>query len=368
MELIVLVVIPSLFILFFPVPLISVLLSIAAGTRLCDIFCNRCRANLVKTVELWSLGGAGMSFAVVVYVGDPRLRAALIYFSTMLAAKFIISFIVCREHGSARTFETMRSLNTQLLQSLYRLKTEHELIISRDDCPQEELARHLVDKRRQLHELERQYAEQIKLLTLRLDDLNDENRRKMHGIELQREEAQQIIFDLQERLDRAHDRLERSTECHVLDGKSLDAQEVRRWFEEALRRTEHELDIFSPCMSFKVVRSIKPQLRELLSNPSITIKIRYSVCDQSDARNKITQKVAKMLRKEFKHYPNFEMYRDEARAKLFICDEKFCVASGFNVLSFEGSFDDDIGGEYSENLETLRAYRAKYFDFKGESS
>ena len=362
-----LVLIPSMFIMFFPQPLISLLLSIAAGTRLCYSFFNQCRARPVKTIELWALGGAGISLIPACSFQVPGSCAALVYLSTLLSMRFIVSLIVYREDDCEQTFATMQMLNAHLQKSLQQLKAEHEFAMSKCDRGNEDLLRHVFDKRRRLHELERQYSSQMQSLTARLDELNNANRRRLREIEMQREDIQQLIFDLQERFDRLQARLDHATvKCKV--GRSIGDREVFRRFEEALRRTEFELDIFSPCMSFKVVRALKPRLKELLSNPSVKIKIRYSTCDQADARNKITQKVAKMLRKEFKRYPNFEMYRDETQAKLFICDEKFVVASSFNVLAFDGAFDDDTCGEYSDDLETLRAYRAEHFDFPHPSS
>ena len=370
MELIVLVVIPSLFIMFFPEPTVALILCIVAGTRLCCSFSAQCRARPIKKVELWSLSGAVMGFALVFNVDDERLRAALTYFALALSARFIVSLIVHREYGYASTFETMRKLNVQLQQSLEQLQSQYEFDISDRNGKPEKLLRHLQKRRRQLLDLEQHHNEQMKVLSARLEKLEAEHKIRLQELEAQREDIQQIWFDLQERFDRVQAYLTQSDGTRFFDpqAQAMSDREIHFKFEEAFQVTERELDIFSPYMSFKLVRLYKPRLKELLANPKVTIKIRYSLGEPSDARNKITQKVAKMLRKEFKRYPNFKIYRDEVRAKLFVCDEKFYVLSNFNVLAYGGEHSECNDGEYSSNAEALSQYRDRYFRFEGDNS
>ena len=369
MELIVLVLIPSLFIMFFPEPTVASILCIVAGTRLCHMFSVQCRARPIKKVDLWSLSGTVIVLAVIFSVEDEKLRAALIYFALMLSARFIVSLIVHREYGYASTFETMRKLNVQLQRSLELLRTQYEYGMSVRNRKPEELLRHLQKMRRQLLDLEQHYNEQMKVLSARLEKLEAEHKIRLQELEAQREDIQQIWFDLQERFDRVQAHLTQSDGTRFFDpqAEAMSDHLIRCKFEDAFRITERELDIFSPYMSFKLVRLYKPRLKELLSDTNVTIKIRYSLSEPSDARNKITQKVAKMLRKEFKRYPNFKIYRDEVRAKLFICDEKFYVLSNFNVLAYGGECEECSDGEYSINAEALNQYRDRYFRFEGDN-
>lgn len=368
MELVVLVIIPSVFIMFFPEPALALMLSMASGTRLCYLFFRQCRMRIEKRAEIWSLGGAAISLTAAFFIDANRLRAALIYFAAILIARFLISVIVYREHTYTQTFEAMRTLNAQLMRSMEQLKAEYKAEMSARNRKPEEVLKHLQDSRLQLTELERHYTEQMKILSARLETLDAKKKLQLQEFEMQRDEAQQLMFDLQEQFDLVQARLMKSEKpcAFAHNGRALDCDGICFKFEEALQRTERELDIFSPYMSFKVVRVFKPRLKELLSNPNVTIKIRYSVGESSDARNKITQKAAKMLRKEFKRYPNFKMYRDECRAKLFICDEKFLVLSNFNLLAYDGEGEELVEGAFSSDENILRQCREEYFSFEDE--
>ena len=358
MELIVLVTIPSMFVMFFPNRMIALMLCIAACTRLCYTFSAQCRSRPIKSVDLWSLGGSMMGFTVAFNVEDERLCAALSYFAFTLLTRFIVSLFIHREYSYTHTVDSMKALNIRFQHSIEQLSSEYERGISDQHLSPDERLKYLQDKRFQLLKLENRYNERMKVLSARLDEL-----------EPQREDAQQLMFNLQERLDQEQARLTQSDRTRFFDpqAQAINAHAVQLKFEEALQNTERELDIFSPCMSFKVVRLLKPVLKELLSNPEITVKIRYSLSDSSDTRNKITQKVAKMLRKEFKKYPNFAMCRDELQSKLFICDDKFYVLSNFNVLAFNGECDECSDNEYSSNVAALKQYRDRYFRFEGET-
>lgn len=368
MELVVLVIIPSVFIMFFPEPALALMLSIASGTRLCYLFFKQCRTRIDKRAEVWSLGGAAIALTAAFFIDANGLRAALIYLAVILIARFLISVIVYREYTYSQTFDAMRELNAQLIQSIEQLKAEYKIEMSERNRKPEEVLKQLRDKRLQVIELERHYNEQMKILSARLEALDAEEKLRLQEFESQRDDAQQSLFDLQEQFDLMQARLMQSEKpcAFVRDGRRLDCGEIRFKFEEALQRTERELDIFSPYISFKLAKMFKPRLKELLSNPNVTIKIRYSISEPSDARCRITQKAAKMLRKEFKRYPNFKMHRDNGRAKLFICDEKFFVLTGFNLLAYGGDGDDSIEGEFSSDEATLRQYRDEYFSFENE--
>ena len=117
------------------------------------------------------------------------------------------------------------------------------------------------------------------------------------------------------------------------------------------------MDIASCWLSFKVMRALKSRLKNLLER-GVTIKILYGTDDDDDARDVITRKAAKMLRREFKRYENFRLMRGEVRERLIICDEKFYVVTAYNILSFDGELD----GECSTEKDSLRRYREQYFE------
>lgn len=333
MELAMLVAAPCLFLMFFPEPLIALVLSIVAGVRLCQIFLRHCRARPIKRVDLWSIGGAAIVLSLVSCPCSERLHFAMIYFAAALVARFVVSIIVYREDDCISALRSMALLNEELETEIGRIK----------------LMRLRAESLDRLRALDRSYNNRMQALFDRFDERNDQMRSRLREAELEREDAQQLIFDLREEIERAHRSSERSAA-----GDRIGDREVRRRFDEALSSAERELDIMSARISFKVMRALKSRLKELLER-GVEIKIRY------DADDAITRKAAKMLRKDFKRYRNFEVRASEARAKIFICDEKFYVQSGFNVLSFDGLMEGADDGEYSTDAESLKECREKYF-------
>lgn len=146
--------------------------------------------------------------------------------------------------------------------------------------------------------------------------------------------------------------------------------EIREKFDRALDETESELDIFTPWMTLRVVDETMQRRFERLLSRGAALKIRYGI-DRgntlNDSRNFYTEQVADILKQRFRRYERFRMRRDDSRAKLFICDEKFYVISSFNILSNDaGSSGEEIRGElgeYSRYRGNLLKYREQYFDF-----
>lgn len=155
--------------------------------------------------------------------------------------------------------------------------------------------------------------------------------------------------------------------------QSLENRAIRDKFDEALKNTKRELDIFSPWVSENVVDWMMIDKFRALLEKGVTIKIRYGIGDLSanainqKNRNDYTAETIKALKKEFKLYPNFKVYKDNSHAKLFICDDDYYVISSFNILSFSGDYKGldqrrELG-ELSHNKELLNAYRNHYFNF-----
>ena len=275
--------------MFFPALPIAVMLSIAAGTRLCCNFFRQCRSQAKRKIEGWSLVAASIVMGIDFCIADERLTRALIYFSTLMTTRFVISLIVYCENDRASDIKRLKQLNDEMQRTFEQLKSE----------PPE-----------RLQEIEFHYSNQIKCLREQLRKTNCAQRRLLRNIEARREDIQQLIFDMLETT---------SDGCHVF-----------RQFEDALIGTKTKLEIFSPNMSFKVVRSLMPEFKRLLeANVVITIHYRAG----NDFCGKLTQKTAKMLRKEFKDRDKFRLYPDNEGIKKFIGDENLPVLSDFSILS-----------------------------------
>lgn len=164
---------------------------------------------------------------------------------------------------------------------------------------------------------------------------------------------------------------------HLLDNESkiLENAAIRRAFESALQTSTKEIDIFAAWINNHVVDERMLETFESLLDKGVTIKIRYGIGEESnpdnDKRTYWTKENAKKMKKRFSKYGNlFRMKWDNSHAKLFICDDQFYVISSFNILSFDGQYEDgnEIStrrelGEWSKNISNLQAYRKMYFDF-----
>ena len=316
------------------------MVSIAAVVRLSPIFLRFYRARPIKNVDVWSLALGSIIFGCDICTCIGRAELVIKYFAAILMMRFMISLFVHWENAPIRALASMQKLNDELSLTLERLKTDRLRADSIEALRYES---------RRLRALDWNYNARMQTLADRVDHVNSQLRLRLHDLETQREDLQQELFNLQEEIDR----LLRSERRSAVDGD----RDIGGRIDEALERAEVELDIASCWLSFKVMRALKSRLKNLLER-GVTIKILYGTDDDDDARDVITRKAAKMLRREFKRYENFRLMRGEVRERLIICDEKFYVVTAYNVLSFDGELD----GEYSTEKDSLRRYREQYFE------
>jgi hypothetical protein len=152
----------------------------------------------------------------------------------------------------------------------------------------------------------------------------------------------------------------------------LETLDILKVFRKSVQNAKAELDIFSPWLNDDVIykTSFKTDIEKLLK-AGVKVKIRYGIGEEGekkknqkdDWKQKRSEEIAKDLKQLFQKYRHFSMFRDNAHAKLFICDDEYYVITSFNVLSYHPRKKDTRReiGEMSRNLENLKEYRAMYF-------
>ena len=230
----------------------------------------------------------------------------------------------------------------------------------------------------------------VKELKIKLEQVikNDKE-----ALEYERESACKRLEEIRRRYETEHNKLEQTIKSlnnkilqiyeeqdayiQELENKSateneiVEAAEIRKKFNKALRTAKRELDIFSPWMNRHVVNENLVNSLEQLLQKGVVVKIRYGigqgVGSGSQDRNNKTEIIAQELIERFSKYKNFHIYKDNSHAKLYMCDDEFYVLSSFNILSYDGGLNgkDKRGelGEYSTNKKMIDAYRNKYFFF-----
>ena len=152
----------------------------------------------------------------------------------------------------------------------------------------------------------------------------------------------------------------------------LETLDILKVFRESVQNAKAELNIFSPWLNDDVIykTSFKTDIEKLLK-AGVKVKIRYGIGEEGekkknqkdDWKQRRSEEIAKELKQAFQKYRLFSMFRDNAHAKLFICDDEYYVITSFNVLSYHPRKKDTRReiGEMSRNLENLREYRQMYF-------
>ena len=152
----------------------------------------------------------------------------------------------------------------------------------------------------------------------------------------------------------------------------LETLDILKVFRESVQNAKAELNIFSPWLNDDVIykTSFKTDIEKLLK-AGVKVKIRYGIGEEGekkknqkdDWKQRRSEEIAKELKQAFQKYRHFSMFRDNAHAKLFICDDEYYVITSFNVLSYHPRKKDTRReiGEMSRNLENLREYRQMYF-------
>ena len=152
----------------------------------------------------------------------------------------------------------------------------------------------------------------------------------------------------------------------------LETLDILKVFRKSVQNAKAELNIFSPWLNDDVIykTSSKTDIEKLLK-AGVKVKIRYGIGEEGekkknqkdDWKQRRSEEIAKELKQAFQKYQHFSMFRDNAHAKLFICDDEYYVITSFNVLSYHPRKKDTRReiGEMSRNLENLKEYREMYF-------
>lgn len=253
---------------------------------------------------------------------------------------------------------------------LKKAKSELKEIV----CEKERLEKDFTDlseeKKRVHRRLQKARNDKLELEKEQLK-IKKENERYLKNVEALQSENKELRIQMNEYFE------ENKQFKHLLDNESkiLENAAIRRAFDSALQTSTKEIDIFAAWINNHVVDERMLETFESLLKKGVTIKIRYGIGDESnpdnDKRIRRTKNNAKKMKKRFEKYGElFRMKWDNSHAKLFICDDQFYVISSFNILSFDGQYEDgnEIStrrelGEWSKNISNLQTYRKMYFDF-----
>jgi phosphatidylserine/phosphatidylglycerophosphate/cardiolipin synthase-like enzyme len=103
---------------------------------------------------------------------------------------------------------------------------------------------------------------------------------------------------------------------------------------------------------------------------NVRVRIIYGIGGQMDTDNERlsrSQAVISGLCHSFQKYGDlFTVRLDNAHEKLLLCDDSFMLVGSFNLLSFDGNYEQDTRKEmmyYFENPEQVTKARNTYFDF-----
>lgn len=253
---------------------------------------------------------------------------------------------------------------------LKKAKSELKEIV----CEKERLEKDFTDlseeKKRVHRRLQKARNDKLELEKEQLK-IKKENETYLKNVEALQSENKELRIQMNEYFE------ENKQFKHLLDNESkiLENAAIRRAFDSALQTSTKEIDIFAAWINNHVVDERMLETFESLLKKGVTIKICYGIGDESnpdnDKRIRRTKNNAKKMKKRFEKYGElFRMKWDNSHAKLFICDDQFYVISSFNILSFDGQYEDENEistrrelGEWSKNISNLQTYRKMYFDF-----
>ena len=138
--------------------------------------------------------------------------------------------------------------------------------------------------------------------------------------------------------------------------------DIYKALKEAISRTKKELDIMSPWVSESVITNeIRGMIRNLVNRGAV-IKIIYGI-KKDDSRLENTERTIQSIRQYCgKNAVNVKAKYLVSHSKLIICDDEYYIITSCNPLSHKGNQWREIG-EKSTNVENLKRYRDKYFQF-----
>lgn len=141
--------------------------------------------------------------------------------------------------------------------------------------------------------------------------------------------------------------------------------DLMSYFEKSVNHAKTELDIQSPWMTRKVVDDLfLDKIRRLLQR-NVVVKITYGIQDDKHTapKNKETDKVVAILKKEFGHNPNFRLKKGNSHGKKILCDLDYAIIGSYNWLSYTGISDREEEGTIINNKAEIQRIRNNDFAF-----
>ena len=216
--------------------------------------------------------------------------------------------------------------------------------------------------KKHLQNLQQQHANAISEYEKELRQKNDELIRIETVVSKQKEKIQQQEKQIEE-LHRQQDNfIEAQEKASSHENIVIFNADIYKALKTAISETKKELDIMSPWVSESVVdNEIRLLMRDLVNRGAI-IKIVYGI-KKDDHRLGNTENTIESI-KSFcgKNAKNILVKYYESHSKLIICDDKYYIITSCNPLSHKGNQWNEIG-EKSVNIDNLKKYRKRYFNF-----
>lgn len=180
-----------------------------------------------------------------------------------------------------------------------------------------------------------------------------------------RKEAEQFLAEQEESLKKAQS-------PHLV--RPIKNEEIRLLLENTFQTTaQKEICIISPWVTNPDIEA----LMETALERGVTIKLLYGMYDKgmhaasfnTEKRYLFSQANVDKLKQRFSRFGNrFRVKETNTHAKLLIADEMYYYIGSYNLLSFQGKYEeqDELHseiGDYSENPLMIRFYKETYFDF-----
>ena len=150
-----------------------------------------------------------------------------------------------------------------------------------------------------------------------------------------------------------------------IKGETLYNEAIRSKLEEAFSKANKEVDIISPWLSFYAIDNKLLQLMENAFKRGVVIKLVYGY--EGGNSEKQSHEVAEKLKTKFKNYEKlFQIKQVNTHEKLLLCDDIFFLIGSFNLLSFDGKYNEQTRKEMmlcSNESKILRDLRWTHFNF-----
>jgi hypothetical protein len=154
------------------------------------------------------------------------------------------------------------------------------------------------------------------------------------------------------------------------NGKIVRNEEVRRILLNSLSKANREVDIISPWVSRYALDEDLVSRMESALKRNVRIRIIYGISGKSESeqeRLSRSQETVSAICRRFEKYGDlFAVELDNTHEKLLLCDDSFMLVGSYNLLSFNGKYDEETRKEmmyYFENPQLIKATRKRCFHF-----